>query len=510
MPEAHPGRRCITRPEISKFHAIYLGGIFIAIAALIPCPSEAQVPLFKIDGQPLILSGSMRTRDYLWNFFNPGPVKGTKLENEYDYGANVLRLGLGYGTHGVKIFAEAMNPVFIGLPDNAIAPSPAGALGLGANYFQANKERNDASIFLKQAYAEFHYGGKGVFAVEGGRFEFLEGVDLMPQDPQLRWIVQNEIQQRLIGNFGWSDAMRSFDGGVMSYGNSSWNLMAMAAVPTQGVFDVDGMNEVRRVSVEYAALNAGPGTAWGESVGRVFVIHYYDGRGLVPVDNQPPSQAAANRLPISIETLGADWIHKIPAGPGAFDVMGWGAYQFGAWGNQSQQAYAYVGEAGYRFAAPGRRPWLRAEYAEGSGNGNSSGGTHGTFFQVLPTPRPYALDPFYNMMNLRDAALDFILDPRKSVEWRATARGLWLSSGRDLWYAGGGAFNNASFGYVGHPSFGHSYLGSVADTGFNWKANPHWSLSLYFGHVFGGPVVKANFNGNHEENFVYLESDLRL
>ncbi|MGH9353201.1 MAG: hypothetical protein ACRD2G_13745, partial [Terriglobia bacterium] len=216
------------------------GFCFAGLLALIVMSSssrtEAQISLFKIDGQPLVLSGAMRTRDYLWSFFNPGPVRGALYENQYNYGANVLRLALGYQTRGVKIFTEMMNPLLLGLPDHALAPHPQGALGLGGNYDQANRKRYGSSILLKQAFAEFHGGSQEGFGVKGDRFEFSEGIDLVPRDPQLRWIAANEIQQRLIGNFGWSDVMRSLDGGMVRYGDSSWNLTALAAVPTQGVF----------------------------------------------------------------------------------------------------------------------------------------------------------------------------------------------------------------------------------------------------------------------------------
>lgn len=468
-----------------------LGGVGL-LTVLLAGNSWGQVTLFPIDGQPLVLTGSMRTRAYAWDFFNPGPRKGVAYQNRYSYGANVLRLGLGYKTHGVSVFGELMNPTLIGIPDAALAPAPQGALGLGANYYQANRERYGSSIFLKQAYALVQ--GEGL-RVQGGRFEFSEGADLPPKDAQLRWIVTNEIQQRLIGNFGFSDGMRSIDGVTGSYAQSSWNVTAMAGVPTQGVFALDGMKEVKDVNVEYGAWNMGSNAAWGDSLGRVFFIHYHDGRGL------PPLAGA-----IGIETLGADWVHALPAGPGAFDITGWGAYQWGAWGTKAQRAYAYVGALGYRLTHAAWQPWLRAEYTVGSGDRNPGSATHGTFFPMLPTPRIYALDPFYNMMNLRDAAADVILDPTPRLEWRTTVRGLWLDSSRDQWYAGGGAFNNSLFGFSGRPSGGNRYLASVADSGASWKVDRHLTLAAYLGHAFGGPVVRASFPAGHQENFALLES----
>jgi len=473
-----------------------------------PCEQAGQAAttgktLFKIAGHPLMLTGSVRTRDYEWSYFNPGPVKNGGSQNEYNYQANVLRLGLGYQRGGVKVFAEMMNPSLFDLPERASAPSPVGALGLGANHFQLSSQWVAATVFLKQAYIEIEKEG---LHIQGGRFDYGEGADSLPQDPQLRWVVLNQIQQRLLGDFGWGDVMRSYDGGKVRYGSGNWNATLMAGIPTQGVYDIHGMDEINRVNVAYGALNAGPGALWGNSVGRVFYIHYEDGRGLIPVDNEPKLAAAANRGPIRIETIGADYAHTMDYGPGTFDVLAWGVYQFGSWGNQAQRAEAFTAQAGYRFDDAPWQPWLRLLYTFGSGDKNPGDSAHGTFFQVLPSPRAYALDPFHNMMNLKDAGAEIILSPRKAVEWRTTVHGIWLASSSDLWYMGAGTFDNSSFGYMGRPSYGHSYLATVVDTGPAWKPNHHLSLSLYVGHAFGGPVIAANFPGGREETFAYAES----
>src|SRR5579885_3718534 len=116
-----------------------LGGFVLAVAMLVMAISkdaDAEVDLIDINGSPLTMSGWMRTREYVWSFFQAGPVGGTTYENRYNYQANVLRLGLSYQTEGVKFFIEMEDPALINLPGNALAPPPQGALGLGANYYQ--------------------------------------------------------------------------------------------------------------------------------------------------------------------------------------------------------------------------------------------------------------------------------------------------------------------------------------------------------------------------------------
>jgi hypothetical protein len=60
---------------------------------------------------------------------------------------------------------------------------------------------------------------------------------------------------------------------------------------------------------------------------------------------------------------------------------------------------------------PKLKPWLRGGYTLGSGDGNPNDCTHGTFFQILPTPRPFARFPFFNMENNRDIMGALILRP---------------------------------------------------------------------------------------------------
>jgi hypothetical protein len=478
-----------------------------ALAIATPRISDAM-DLTTIDDEPLTLSGWIRFRDYTWSYFNAGPVPSAfGNDNQYNYPALVARLGIGYQLDGVKLFVEGMNPTFFGLPDDAIAPAPKGALGLGANYYSVRKESFDSSVFLKQGYVEF--GGQILkdLAVKGGRFEFFDGKDLPVEDRQIQWITDNRVAQRLIGNFGWSDVMRSFDGAQVGYGGQNWRALVFYGVPTRGVFDLNGMDEISAVDVIYAALSGfRTDGAWGNSLGRVFYIWYDDNRGLVPVDNEPASSAKKNLRSISIDTIGADFVHDVKLGPGTADFMVWGAYQFGNWGDQTQAAYAATAEAGYRFDDVPWTPWLRLGYDMASGDNNPNNGVHGTFFQILPTPRIYALDPIYNMMNSTDVLGELIIFPTADINLRTTLHGLWLSSNRDLWYYGGGAFDSHLFGYVGRPSLGNSYLGSVLDTSLTWNANRYLTFNLYGGHMFGGSVVAADFPNGREETFGYMEA----
>src|SRR5581483_2084566 len=89
-----------------------------------------------------------------------------------------------------------------------------GALGLGANYFSANDaNRNTAMILPKQLYVRLDgLGGHKRHTLQAGRFEFLDGSEVLPKNATLAAVKRDRVFQRLIGNFGFSDVGRSFDG----------------------------------------------------------------------------------------------------------------------------------------------------------------------------------------------------------------------------------------------------------------------------------------------------------
>lgn len=88
---------------------------------------------------------------------------------------------------------------------------------------------------------------------------------------------------------------------------------------------------------------------------------------------------------------------------GPVDLMAWGVVQAGTWGRLSHRAAAVAFEGGYQPKVWKQlKPRIRGGYFFGSGDKNPNDNRHGTFFEVLPTPRPFARFPFFNLMNLED------------------------------------------------------------------------------------------------------------
>ena len=389
----------------------------------------------------------------------------------------------------------------LGAPDDATVGlgTPPNQLGFGATYYKVNgDERNSASAFLKQGFVRYKFG-EGT-SVRAGRFEFNDGQETNPNNKTIAWLQNNRISQRLIGNFGFSAAQRSFDGVDGHFGHGSWDLTGFAARADQGVFNMNGNPELN-VDLQYAAFTKSElkqHVLW-----RIFGLGYHDGRtGIAKTDNRGLPSDGHN---IRIGTYGGDVLASVPAGAVNFDFLLWGVAQNGTWGLQDHNADAEAVEAGVQFTKVPTKPWLRGGWFRGSGDENAGDTEHNTFFQVLPTPRVYAQMPFYNLMNNTDEFVQIIDTPCKNLTLRSDLHFLQLTSGQDRWYQGGGAFDNKVFGYVGRSAGGHSSFATVADVAANWQATKTVGVNLYYAHVFSKSAINFFYPTGSDANYGYAE-----
>ena len=452
-------------------------------------------------------SGSIRERYEAWSWFEP-TTPGA--QNLYGYSGTLIRFGLSQKRDKYDWDIEFAVPVLLGLPNKAVLPAPQGQLGLGASYYAANDNQEyTAFIFPKQAF--FRIDG-AESQLRFGRFEFTDGGEVKPKDETLATLKNDRINQRLIGPFGFSDVMRSFDGIHYGYSGGAWNFTAMSAIPTRGVFQVDGWGWVK-TPVTYVSMTheINHGENQNHAEWRIFGIYYNDSRGIVKTDNRPESVRAGDLSAINIGTYGGHFIDALPTTAGKFDFLAWGAWQSGSWGNQTQRAGAGALEAGFQPNIWEKvRPWFRGGYYYASGDGNPNDNVHGTFFTILPTPRIYARFPFFNQMNNRDLFEEIELRPGKNFTIRSDIHGLWLANSHDLWYIGGGAYQPWTFGYIGRPSNGHTDLATLYDISGDYKWKYGISVGLYFGYAVGGPVIKAIYPTNPNGALGYTEFNYRF
>jgi hypothetical protein len=442
------------------------------------------------------VSGSVRARYENWSWFDtPG------FNDSYGFTGALARVGISKTSPRLDTTAELAIPVLAGLPDNAVAPASRGALGLGANYRAANGGQ-DASIFPKQLFARFK--GNDGLSLRLGRFDWVDGSEIAPKNPALVALKRDRIAHRLLGNFGFSHMGRSYDGLQIQKADANRVLHLSLMRPTEGVFQLNGLGEVKGVDVAYASVSGiRTNDDW-----RVFGSFYRDDRTAplsTKADNRPAALRTGDREDIAVGTVGAHYLKTIKQ----VDLLAWGALQGGDWGTQSHRAGAFALEAGYQLPNSKLKPWLRVGWNKSTGDGDSTDGRHETFFAMLPTPRIYARTPFYNSMNNDDVFASLILRPSPKLSVRADARRLRLSDADDLWYSGGGAFQDGSFGFAGRPSGGSKSLGNLFDISLDYAISPVSSVGLYFGHVAGGRVV-SNIYAGDSLNYAYAEFTQRF
>jgi hypothetical protein len=273
------------------------------------------------------------------------------------------------------------------------------------------------------------------------------------------------------------------------------------------VFQVDGWGELD-IALAYGAYTRQVKSA-GAGELRLFGIYYDDWRDVLKTDNRPQAARRGDMDQIRIGTFGGNYTHVFEPAAGAVDVMVWGALQTGDWGRQSHRAGSIAAEAGYQPKAA-LRPWVRAGFQHSSGDGNPADDKHGTFFQILPTPRWYARYPLYNQMNIQDAFAELILRPHRALAIRSELHWLRLANANDLWYQGGGAFQPWTFGYIGRPSSGARGLGTLWDVSADYQVNANVSIGGYFALVQGKRVVSALYPRGDDAQLGYVELGYRF
>ncbi len=480
--------------------------VAVLMAGCLPLFGQAVEPI-KL-GETVVLSGSVRSRLESWGWFTPN----TGNPN-YSFLGNHIRLNLTHTGKALDWTFELAAPVLLGMPKDAVGTGAQGQFGLGAGYNVANdRNENAAQIFPKQVFVRFkNLAGSNASSLRVGRFEFQDGSEVTAKDPSIGTIKRDRVHQRLIGPFVFTHVMRSFDGAHFVYNKPKINYTLIGAFPTRGVLQVDGWGWMKTGFIYASATGQVQSGKNNTGEWRLFGIYYDDWRQVVKGDNRTAAARAADLGSIRIGTYGGHYVHLTQTSVGAFDVLGIGAVQFGSWGALDHRAGMVNVEAGYQpKILPGLKPWVRAGYYFGSGDKDSTDGKHGTFFQILPTPRPYARFPFFNMMNNEDRFTMLTLRPHKQVVLKSEQHFLRLSNRNDLWYIGGGAFQPWTFGYQSRSGGGARSLANLYDMSVDVTLNAHFATTLYYGYADGKAAIRAIYPRGRVGHLGYLEVNYKF
>jgi hypothetical protein len=469
-----------------------------------PVPKPAAAPLGPHTFGPLNISINWRVRMEAWDWFQP-----TTGQNAYAFEHSLLKIGIGQKKEAFEWLLEGAADAIVDLPTSAVQPGRLGQLGLGGTYYAANgMARNNVNGFAKQAYIGFQLPAQARLRL--GRFTFFDGSEAPSKNKSLAALVNTRVASRLIGDFGFSAVQRSFDGAQLAFDSGSNNVTLFGARPTRGVYQSDGMGELD-VDVFYGAYTRSINSKNNAGSLRIFGLGYVDERaGVVKTDNRPLAVRTADTFHIRIATYGGDYAHVFHTDhAGQLNFLVWGVLQSGGWGVQTQRASAFVGEAGWQPPVRVINPWFSAGYSYGSGDSNPNDNVHGTFFQVLPTPRPFDRFPFYNMINNEDYYGSAIFRLPRAFTVRSELHALRLANAQDMWYAGGGAFQPKTFGYTGRTSNGNRSLANVWDISMDVPLRYGFSLTTYYARAWGKSLIANIYPGGTSSQFGYVETTFR-
>jgi hypothetical protein len=504
----------MTQPLLRFRHAcvvcltIVLSAAAIRAGAQTPAPPPAPAGPKPITlGNDVIFSSTIRTRTYGWNWF------GDAEAGDYTHQGTQIRFGVSQSRKRYDWQVEFEVPFMLHLPTAAVQPAPLGQLGLGANYFAANdNSENPIGFFLKQGAIRFkELGGVAGQSLKVGRFEFNDALEVAPRNPSIVVLNRDRVSPRILGNFGFSDVLRSLDGAHYTLARPKYTITGVAARPTEGVFQVNGWNELD-LNVFYGSVMGNAGSDRQPRTWRAFVMGYQDYRDeAVKTDNRPAAVRNVDRDSINIATFGGNVVQLAATPSGPVDLVFWGVVQTGSWGRLSHRAAALAAEVGWQPSGlPRVKPWFRAGYDYDSGDSDPNDGEHGTFMQMLPTARIYARTPFFNLMNTVDAFGEVIVRPSPRVTLRSDVHSLTLADRHDLWYSGGGAFQPATFGMSGRPANGHSDLATLYDLSADFVVHPRATLGLYYGYAHSGAVAKAIYPSGDALHLAFMEWLIRF
>jgi len=398
----------------------------------------------------------------------------------------------------VEGFAQFQHSLLEGLPENGLGP--------GAVYYANHPDTFQQAAILRQAWLKLKTNlDDDRIALTIGRTRFMGGAETTPEDPVLNWVKSKRVAQRLLGPFDYTHIGRSFDGVTLAYDRGDVNVTGFWHRPTTGGFEIHGGRHIDEIDVFGASVTSNIPIAGNPTDARLFYIYYGDNRPVVRLDNRPLVVRQADLEDTAINTIGANFAHVIPVGDGTVDLLAWVTGQTGDWQSQSHSAWAYSFEAGYQLPEVVTKPWLRVGLFRSSGDDNPSDNHHGSFFQLLPTARLYALTPFFNLMNNQDLFAQLLLKPAKKVGIRTDLHWLRVTEPRDFAYFGGGATKRDFFGYGGVPANGKRDLGILLDMGVTWKLVDMLEIGAYYGHVFGQAVYRAAFPVKSHIDYGFIE-----
>src|SRR3990172_2277983 len=235
-----------------KKYFLVLAGFLLLIFSVI---ANADIDIYKLpnDAGKFSVNGEVRFRYEYNDWF---ATKGSSANNDYWFMFNRTRLGLKYDSKYIGAYIQGQYVHLIHLPNDGIAPAPAGALGVGPTYYASNSGQGKSphGLVLRNVYIDLKNILDSGVSARIGRFDYSDGLEVNTDDPKIMWVKKNRVGERLIGPFGYSAVTRAFDGFQVGYDNSFMNLTVMGSHPTQGGFEINASKDMEDIKLLSTSL----------------------------------------------------------------------------------------------------------------------------------------------------------------------------------------------------------------------------------------------------------------
>lgn len=463
---------------IARSEASVVTTLAVLLTILSACPALAQT-------EPIVKAYVIDTsRVEAWSFFEP--FDRTR-QPDYAFFGNRATLGVRLTGQRFDLDGAFQYTQLLPLPERAIGP---GSLGSGGFYFFSAEAPAAFQLYFRTMLVRAKNVVPGL-SITAGRMSYSSGEETPAGDDRVDQLTHARVGSRLIGDFEWSMFQRAFDAARADYDTRSWAMTGALLFPTQGGYEESANPTISTLRLLTAAFTTKTALTRHQQL-QVFAYDYRDRRDVRARPDNTGRLAPA--VDVTVTTFGASQVGSFPIARGDVDTIVWGAIQRGDWYGQDHAAFSVALEGGYRWHARWN-PWLRVGYQHASGDSNPADARHETFFAMLPSVNRYSPSTVYTPMNLRDAFVQFSLEPHRRLRTQFDVHRLHLASAADRWYHGSGATSRTGtfFGYSGRLSGAASELGTVTEGTVDVVLGPQWSTRAYAGWMRGGDVVRRLF-----------------
>ncbi len=297
--------------------------------------------------------------------------------------------------------------------------------------------------------------------------------------------------QRLVGNFGWSNIGRSFDGIRATYSTeqADVDLWYTKVAETNGgsitnadpiVVGTGGTTGVASNDQDFLGIYGTIKMFKGQSI-EPYVLYLRDRRNASLTALTAPAAADQGRY-----TLGGRYAGK--CAEESIDYAFEGGYQTGVIQKQSISAFAFAGKTGVTLLQPyAVRAGFEVDYA--SGDDNLADGKFKTFENLFPTNHPlYGFMDLVGWRNMQDFRVSFGGKPTPKTWLGMDYHWFFLANKNDNWYRASGAV------YFATPSGNtENRIGQELDLVARATIKEKLVLEAGYGHFFRGAYLEKNF-----------------